>query len=86
MQVALHRNGYAGMQRYAAFLWSVVKHLTSNAVAIGRGRQLLGAGAGQMDRVTAEGESRWTLNSSLGYAFGFHTLARSLYAALPEPP
>jgi phosphoribosylaminoimidazolecarboxamide formyltransferase/IMP cyclohydrolase len=37
----------------AAFIWSVVKHVTSNAVAIGRGKQLLGAGAGQMDRVAS---------------------------------
>lgn len=37
----------------AAFLWSVTKHLKSNAVAIGRGFQLLGAGMGQVDRVTA---------------------------------
>ena len=37
----------------AAFLFTVVKHLKSNAVCIGRDRQLLGAGAGQMDRVAA---------------------------------
>lgn len=37
----------------AAFVWMVSKHLKSNAVAIGRAGQLLGAGAGQMDRVAA---------------------------------
>ncbi|UCD74017.1 MAG: bifunctional phosphoribosylaminoimidazolecarboxamide formyltransferase/IMP cyclohydrolase [Phycisphaerales bacterium] len=37
----------------AAFIWTVVKHVKSNAVAIGRGGQLLGAGAGQMDRVAS---------------------------------
>jgi len=37
----------------AAFLFLCAKHLKSNAVAIGAGGQLLGAGAGQMDRVTA---------------------------------
>ncbi|MCP3905623.1 MAG: bifunctional phosphoribosylaminoimidazolecarboxamide formyltransferase/IMP cyclohydrolase [Planctomycetes bacterium] len=37
----------------AAFAWIVVKHLTSNAVAITTGRQLVGAGAGQVDRVGA---------------------------------
>ena len=40
--------------------------------------------AGQMDRVTATGESTWRLNSPLGYAFGFHTLARSLYTAAAQ--
>ncbi|MCA9283686.1 MAG: bifunctional phosphoribosylaminoimidazolecarboxamide formyltransferase/IMP cyclohydrolase, partial [Phycisphaerales bacterium] len=37
----------------AAILWTVCKHLKSNAVCIGRDGQLLGAGAGQMDRVAA---------------------------------
>jgi phosphoribosylaminoimidazolecarboxamide formyltransferase/IMP cyclohydrolase len=37
----------------AAFLFLCAKHLKSNAVAIGAAGQLLGAGAGQMDRVTA---------------------------------
>jgi phosphoribosylaminoimidazolecarboxamide formyltransferase/IMP cyclohydrolase len=33
-----------------AFMWLVTKHVKSNAVAIGKGGQLLGAGAGQMSR------------------------------------
>jgi phosphoribosylaminoimidazolecarboxamide formyltransferase/IMP cyclohydrolase len=37
----------------AAFVWTIAKHLKSNAVAIGGGFQLLGAGMGQVDRVTA---------------------------------
>jgi phosphoribosylaminoimidazolecarboxamide formyltransferase/IMP cyclohydrolase len=37
----------------AAFLMTVAKHLKSNAVCIGAGLQLLGAGAGQMDRVAS---------------------------------
>jgi len=37
----------------AAFAWSVAKHLTSNAVAVAAGASLLGAGAGQMDRVAS---------------------------------
>jgi len=32
------------------FMWLVTKHVKSNAVAIGKGGQLLGAGAGQMSR------------------------------------
>lgn len=37
----------------AAFTWTVAKHLRSNAIALGSGGRLVGAGAGQMDRVTA---------------------------------
>jgi phosphoribosylaminoimidazolecarboxamide formyltransferase/IMP cyclohydrolase len=33
-----------------AFIWLVTKHVKSNAVALGKGGQLLGAGAGQMSR------------------------------------
>jgi phosphoribosylaminoimidazolecarboxamide formyltransferase/IMP cyclohydrolase len=33
-----------------AFIWLVTKHVKSNAIAIGRGGQLLAAGAGQMSR------------------------------------
>jgi phosphoribosylaminoimidazolecarboxamide formyltransferase/IMP cyclohydrolase len=36
--------------RDLAFMWLVTKHVKSNAVAIGKGGQLLGAGAGQMSR------------------------------------
>lgn len=43
--------------RHAGVVWTVAKHLSSNAIAIGgadgSGVRLFGAGAGQMDRVTA---------------------------------
>ncbi len=35
------------------FAWSVVKHVTSNAIVLARGGQTLGIGAGQMSRVDA---------------------------------
>lgn len=35
------------------FTWLVCKHVKSNAIAIGKDGMLLGAGAGQMDRVSA---------------------------------
>lgn len=35
--------------------------------------------AGQLDRVSPEGDVRWQLNSELGYAFGFHTLLADPY-------
>lgn len=41
------------MRADAAFALAVVKHLKSNAVCIAAGRQLWGAGAGQMDRVAS---------------------------------
>jgi phosphoribosylaminoimidazolecarboxamide formyltransferase/IMP cyclohydrolase len=37
----------------AAFVWTLAKHLKSNAVAIGCEGRLLGAGPGQVDRLTA---------------------------------
>src|SRR5690606_33803238 len=40
-------------RRTAALAWMVAKHLKSNAIAIARDGQLLGAGAGQMDRITS---------------------------------
>jgi phosphoribosylaminoimidazolecarboxamide formyltransferase/IMP cyclohydrolase len=43
----------AAMRADAAFLAVVSKHLKSNAVCIGGGGSLWGAGAGQMDRVAA---------------------------------
>jgi len=41
------------MRREAAFAMTVVRHLKSNAVCITSGEALLGAGAGQMDRLAA---------------------------------
>ena len=35
------------------FAWRVVKHVTSNAIVVARGRQTIGIGAGQMSRVDA---------------------------------
>jgi phosphoribosylaminoimidazolecarboxamide formyltransferase/IMP cyclohydrolase len=36
-----------------AFAWLVAKHLKSNAICLVRGRELVGAGAGQMSRVNS---------------------------------
>lgn len=35
--------------------------------------------AGQMERVNADGESFWKVNSEAGYVFGFNTLAKTPY-------
>lgn len=37
----------------ALFAWTIVRHVTSNAIVIARGGQTLGIGAGQMSRVDA---------------------------------
>jgi hypothetical protein len=39
--------------------------------------------AGQMERVSPDGVARWRVNSGVGYAFGFNTLAEDLYSG-PE--
>jgi hypothetical protein len=36
--------------------------------------------AGQLERVDPAGNSLWKLNTSAGFAFGFHTLTDSLYS------
>jgi phosphoribosylaminoimidazolecarboxamide formyltransferase/IMP cyclohydrolase len=37
--------------RSLRFLWSIVPHVKSNAIVVGKGSRLLGVGAGQMNRV-----------------------------------
>ena len=39
--------------RESGFIWTLAKHLKSNAIAIGTGNQMLGAGMGQVDRINA---------------------------------
>ena len=58
----------------AAFAWMTVKHLSSNAIAIAADRQLLGVGAGQVDRVGA-------CRTALAKADGRHRKAGSSVAA-----
>ncbi len=51
-----HATGPAPSERLlrdALFVWTIAKHLKSNAIAIGHEGRLLGAGSGQVDRVTA---------------------------------
>jgi hypothetical protein len=42
--------------------------------------------AGQMERLDASGTSTWKLNSGAGFAFGFQTLATSLYGSAASAP
>jgi phosphoribosylaminoimidazolecarboxamide formyltransferase/IMP cyclohydrolase len=52
-KVVSTRQPTAAEMRDLKFTWLVCKHVKSNAIAIGKDRMLLGAGAGQMDRVSA---------------------------------
>ena len=38
-----------------------------------------------MERLDPSGASIWKLNTEAGYAFGFHTLADSLYSGATLP-
>jgi hypothetical protein len=42
--------------------------------------------AGQLERVSEDGESLWKLNTAAGFVFGFNTTARSLYPAGARNP
>jgi hypothetical protein len=42
--------------------------------------------AGQLERVSEEGEQLWKLNSNAGFAFGFHTQVENLYPKDAERP
>ena len=66
--------------------WSYVSDPTVHTFVLGEPTRLDDgstfvnwSSAGQLERVSAEGESVWKLNTPAGFAFGFHTLAPSLY-------
>ena len=42
--------------------------------------------AGQMQRVAADGQTVWQLNTGAGFVFGFHTSARNLYPKNARTP
>jgi phosphoribosylaminoimidazolecarboxamide formyltransferase/IMP cyclohydrolase len=51
LEVVTQRQPTPDEREDAVFLWSVAKHVRSNAIVIGSGRRTLGIGAGQMSRV-----------------------------------
>jgi hypothetical protein len=72
----------------ATEVWSYVSEPSVNSFVLGEPMRLEGgdtfidwSAAGQLERVSADGRSLWKLNTGAGYAFGFSTLAKSLYAA-----
>lgn len=75
--------------------WSYVSNPTVYSFVLGEPIRLDGddgdvfidwATAGQLERVSNSGESLWKLNTNAGFAFGFITLAKSLYPASANSP
>jgi phosphoribosylaminoimidazolecarboxamide formyltransferase / IMP cyclohydrolase len=64
------------------FAWLVCKHVKSNAIAIGKGGMLLGAGAGQMDRPSA---ARLAIAKAGGRAAGA-VAASDAFFPFPDGP
>ena len=77
----------------ATEVWSYVAQPAVSSFVLGEATRLQGGDtfvnwsmAGQLERVTAAGESIWQLNTGVGFAFGFHTLAESLYGRGASSP
>jgi hypothetical protein len=71
----------------ATEVWSYVSDPSVHCFVLGEPTRLEGgdtfidwSAAGQLERVSADGRSLWKLNTGAGYAFGFSTLAKTLYA------
>lgn len=77
----------------ATQVWSYVSDPTVYTFVLGEPTRLANgdtfidwATAGQLERVNAAGESLWKVNSGAGAAFGFNTLAMTLYSATAKNP
>jgi hypothetical protein len=77
----------------ATEVWSYVAEPSVYTFVLGETTRLPDGGtfvnwstAGQMERLDPEGAPTWKLNSSAGTAFGFQTLADSLYAGGAQVP
>ncbi|MDZ4755904.1 MAG: bifunctional phosphoribosylaminoimidazolecarboxamide formyltransferase/IMP cyclohydrolase [Phycisphaerae bacterium] len=70
----------------AAFLMTVAKHLKSNAVCIGAGLQLFGAGAGQMDRVASCRNAIEKAGSRIGASASMVVAASDAYFPFNDGP
>ncbi len=66
-------------------IWTICKHIKSNAIAIGREHQLWGAGAGQMDRVTASRLALEKAGARLGESGGPYGPIAASDAFFPFP-
>ncbi len=71
----------------ATEVWSYVSEPSVHSFVLGEPARLEDgdtfidwSAAGQLERVSADGRSLWKLNTGAGYAFGFSTLAKSLYS------
>lgn len=77
----------------ATQVWSYVSDPTVYTFVLGEPTRLKDGGvfidwatAGQLERLNAAGESIWKLTSPAGKAFGFNTLAESLYSPKAKNP
>lgn len=77
----------------ATEVWQYVSDPSVYTFVLGEPTRLLNgdsfitwSAAGQMERVTSEGERLWRLNTSAGFIFGFHTLTDSLYPDAAAQP
>ncbi|MES1188011.1 MAG: aryl-sulfate sulfotransferase [Myxococcales bacterium] len=77
----------------ATEVWSYVAEPSVYTFVLGEPIRLADGGtfvnwstAGQMERLDAQGTPIWKLNSSAGVAFGFQTLAASLYGGGAQDP
>ncbi len=73
----------------ATQVWSYIANPSVYTFVLGEPVRLADGGtfvnwstAGQMERLDPAGASVWKVNTGAGFAFGFHTLAASLYAGL----
>jgi hypothetical protein len=81
---------FATMQ--ATQVWSYIANPSVYTFVLGEPVRLADGGtfvnwstAGQMERLDAAGTSVWKLNTGAGFAFGFQTLADSLYVGQQQP-
>jgi hypothetical protein len=80
-------------QNTATEVWSYTADPSVSSFVLGEPTRLVDGGtfinwsaAGQLERLTADGTSSWKLNTGAGFAFGFHTLADSLYSPQAQAP
>ncbi len=80
LSVVTQRPPTAAELRDLEFAWLAVKHLKSNAIAIAKGRELVGAGAGQMSRVN----SSWIASTLAGERARGAVLASDAFFPFPD--
>jgi len=61
---------------------SVYTFVLGEPTRLGSGDVLVNwSSAGQIERISSAGDVRWQLNTAVAFVFGFHTIAKTLYAS-----